>query len=122
MLTAAELAEMRSLQNEAMASTCVVMRAALASDGMGGSTDTWVAAGTVSCRVMPASQRGQSTGREQVTADRITEIVTWVVPLPHDTDVVTKDRIVESGRTFEVVLVNAAKEVTALRVGCIEVK
>lgn len=117
MLTAAELAEMRSVQVLAQASTCVITRRTLASDGMGGFTETWVAAGTVSGRVWPA----QESGAERLIADRITEADAWIITLPHGTDVVAKDRIVESSRTFEVISAIAHTWETARRVVAVEV-
>ena len=117
MLTAAELAEMRSVQVEAMAGTCVITRRTLASDGMGGFTETWAAAGTVTGRVWPATE----SGAERLIADRITEADAWIITVPQGTDVVAKDRIVESGRTFEVVSAIAHTWETARRVVCVEV-
>lgn len=117
MLTAAELAAMRSVQVEAMAGTCVITRRTLASDGMGGFTETWAAAGTVTGRVWPA----QESGAERLIADRITEADAWIITVPQGTDVVAKDRITESGRTFEVVSAIAHTWETARRVVAVEV-
>ena len=117
MLTAAEVAEMRSTQVLAQAGTCVITRGALTADGMGGFTQTWSAAGTVSCRVMPATE----SGAERLISDRITEADAWVITVPQGTDVVAKDRIAESGRTFEVVAPLPHTWETALRVVCVEI-
>lgn len=117
MLTAAELAEMRSTQEQAMPGTCVISRKTLASDGMGGFTEAWAAAGTVIGRVWPATE----SGAERLIAERITEADAWIVTLPHGTDVVAKDRITESGRTFEVISGIAHTWETARRVVCVEV-
>lgn len=117
MLTAAELAEMRSTQEEAMPGTCVISRKTLASDGMGGFTETWAAAGTVTGRVWPATE----SGAERLIADRITEADAWVITLPHGTDVVAKDRIVEGSRTFDVIAPLPHDWITAKRVVCVEI-
>lgn len=117
MLTTAELTEMRSVQVQAQAGTCVITRGTLTADGMGGYTQTWSAAGTVSCRVMPATE----SGAERLIADRITEADAWVITVPQGTDVVAKDRISESGRTFEVVTAIAHTWETARRVVCVEI-
>lgn len=117
MLTAAELAEMRSVQDEAMAASCVISRKTLVSDGMGGFTETWAASGTVSCRVWPAGE----SGAERLVADRITEDDVWVITLPYATDVVAKDRITADGRTWEVVNPIAHTWETARRVVAVEV-
>ena len=117
MLTAAELADMRSVQAQAMAGTAVVSRKTLTADGMGGFTETWSAAGTVSCRVWPARE----SGAESLIADRITEADAWVITVPYATDVTAKDRIVADGRTFEVVSAIAHTWETARRVVAVEV-
>lgn len=117
MLSAAELAEMRSVQALAQAGTAVITRRTLASDGMGGFTETWAAAGTVTCRVWPASE----SGAESLIAERITEGDAWILTLPYATDVLAKDRIAADGRTFEVVAPIAHTWETARRVVCVEV-
>lgn len=117
MLTAAEIAEMKSVQNQAMAGTCVINRRTLASDGAGGYTETWAAVGTVAGRVWPARE----SGAERLIADRITEADAWVITVPQGTDVLAKDRIVEGGRTFEVMTAIVHTWETARRVVCVEV-
>lgn len=117
MLTAAEIAEMRSVQVLAQAATCVITRRSLSSDGMGGFTETWAGVGTVTGRVWPATE----SGAERLIADRITEEDAWVITVPQGTDVVAKDRITESGRTFEVVTAIVHTWETARRVVCVEV-
>lgn len=117
MLTAAELADMRSVQVLAQAGTCVITRGTLTSDGMGGFTQSWAAVGTVTGRVWPSTE----SGAERLIADRITEADAWIITVPQGTDVVAKDRITESGRTFEVVSAIAHTWETARRVVCVEV-
>ncbi len=68
-------------------------------------------------RVWPA----QESGAERLIADRITEADAWVITLPQGTDVVAKDRITESGRTFEVVTAIAAVVGNRAACGCVEV-
>ena len=117
MLTAAVLAEVRSVQVLAQAGTCVITRGALTADGMGGYTQTWSAVGTVTGRVWPARE----SGAERLIADRITEADAWVITVPQGTNVVAKDRISESSRTFEVVAPLPHTWETARRVVCVEV-
>ena len=117
MLTAAELADMRTVQAQAMAGTAVISRKTLASDGMGGFTETWAASGTVTCRVWPATE----SGAESLIADRITESDAWVITVPYATDITAKDRVVADGRTFEVVSAIAHTWETARRVVATEV-
>lgn len=117
MLTAAEIAEMRSVQVLAQAGTCVITRGAMTADAMGGYTQTWSAVGTVTGRVWPARE----SGAERLIADHITETDAWVITVPQGTDVVAKDRITESSRTFEVVTAIVHTWETARRVVCVEV-
>lgn len=117
MLSAAELADMRTVQAEAMAGTAVISRKTLTTDGMGGFTETWAASGTVTCRVWPATE----SGAESLIADRITESDAWVITVPYATDVTAKDRVVADGRTFEVVSAIAHTWETARRVVAVEV-
>jgi SPP1 family predicted phage head-tail adaptor len=117
MLSAAELADMRTVQAQAMTGTCVISRKTLIADGMGGYTETWAAAGTVSGRVWPASE----SGAESLIADRITESDAWVITVPYATDITAKDRVVADGRTFEVVSAIAHTWETARRVVATEV-
>lgn len=117
MLSVAELAEMRTVQGLAQAGTAVISRKTLTADGMGGFTETWAAAGTVSCRVWPATE----SGAESLLADRITESDAWVITLPYATDITAKDRIVADGRTFEVVSAIAHTWETARRVVATEI-
>ena len=117
MLTAAELADMRTVQAQAQAGTAVISRKTLTADGMGGFTETWAAAGTVTCRVWPASE----SGAESLIADRITESDAWVITVPYATDITAKDRVVADGRTFEVVTAIAHTWETARRVVAVEV-
>lgn len=117
MLSAAELAEMRSVQALAQAGTAVISRKTLTADGMGGFTETWAASGTVTCRVWPARE----SGAESLIADRITESDAWVITVPYATDVAAEDRVVADGRTFEVVTAIAHTWETARRVVCVEI-
>ena len=134
MLSAAEIAAMRSVQNEALPGTAVISRYGIdrgygedgygagvygdGDDGMGGIIETWGTIGTVDCRL--ASQEFQP--REDDVASQLQDVDLWIVTLPYNTDVQARDRIVTDGRTFEVnsVLAHGDWE-TARRVWCAEV-
>jgi head-tail adaptor len=102
LLSASEIADMRSTQNDTMPDTMVVWRYTTASDGMGGLTETWAAVGTVTGRVAPAGRAGS----EQIIAERLTASEPWVITVPTGTTVYARDRFVIAGRTFEVEYVN----------------
>ena len=101
LLTAAEIADMRSEQNGTMPDTVVVWRWTSASDGMGGEVETYAAVGTVTGRL----GRVGNMGEESVIADRLTAADPWVITVPQTTTVYERDRLVVGSRTFEVEMV-----------------
>jgi len=112
-LTAAELAAMRTGENEILSSTCVIERATYSADGMGGQVETWAAIGTASCDLYPQSldEREAATGGQVISRSR------WFVTLPTTASVLARDRLLIDARTFEVIFVpNNADHLTALQV------
>lgn len=114
MLTAAELLAMQDVEESVMSSTAVIERYTLTPDGMGGRTEAWAAVGTVSCDLWPVNQRGD---RESVrNAAQPMSKADWYITVPFNTTITAKDRIVISGRSFEVTFVpNKQSWSTALR-------
>lgn len=115
MLSATEVAAMRTIQGEALPDTCSRERVTLTADGTGGhtqKTDTQ----SYACRVAPTS------GRDLEIAARLTSAVTFTVTLPWDADVISEDALLIGGRRLEVIapLVGGAWQ-TALRVLAVEV-
>lgn len=104
MLTAAELTAMRAVQIAALPGTAVIERATLASDGMGGFDASWAAVGTVAARLYPREVRAiaesAAGGAAVISTSR------WFVTLPVGSTVTAKDRLVISGRSWEVLSVN----------------
>ena len=98
LLSATEIADMRTEQNNTMPDTVVVWRWTAASDGMGGNVETYAAVGTVSGRL----GRVGSMGAERVIAERLTAADPWVVTVPTTTTVYERDRLVVGTRTFQV--------------------
>lgn len=116
LITNTEIAWMRGVQVQAQPGTAVIQRATLASDGMGGQTETWAAIGTVTARLMPVSP----TQREFVTGSQITTVAKWYVTVPGTATVLASDRIVIGTRLFEVTFVpNNQDYRTALHVECV---
>jgi len=116
MLSATELAAMRSTLNDSLPDTAQVRRKSLTSDGAGGYTESWSTVAAVACRVAPSGQSPQ----ERVIAERLTATAIWTVTLPAGTDVRPADRIVVGSRAFEVVGVLARSYELARRVVCTE--
>lgn len=105
-LSAAEIADMRDTIEDTLPDTCVIQRPTMVSDGQGGKTATWAAAGTVICRLSP---QGANTGDESARADRTSGEEDWIVTFPALTNVNTTDRLVILGSTFEPVALRAVR-------------
>ena len=103
MLTDAELADFRALQRLAMPGSAIIHRATLASDGMGGQTETWPAIGTVAARLYPT--QGYS-GNERMMGAQDMSITDWWLTLPFDADITAADVVKVDGRVFRVQEVN----------------
>lgn len=99
LLTASELASMRSVTASALPDTCVIQTQAWASDGGGGGSQTWTTSGTLACRIAPAGGHGAGEGE---TGDRISADSEYVVTLPSDTSLTTNARLLTGGGTFNV--------------------
>lgn len=99
LLSAAELASMRSTLNRTLPDTATIQRDVVGSDGSGGQTVTSITTtGAFACRVAVAA------GREEVIAGKLDAVGTWTITLPALTDIAAGDRIVIGSRTFEVSL------------------
>lgn len=113
MISTSDLAAMRSLQEQTMSEEALVKRRTLASDGAGGTTETWATAATVDCRIAPM------TGRDlAMLGGRVVEGATMRVTLPALTDVRTTDRLYVGSRQFEVLAVAGHSWETARVVVC----
>ncbi|RLG78457.1 MAG: hypothetical protein DRO14_00540 [Thermoprotei archaeon] len=113
MLTEAEILSMRSVQEEALPSTCTIKRKSLTSDGAGGYTEAWsVIATDVACRIASARRP-----EERVIAEQMQGKTVWVLTLEADEDISAQDRVELSGSTYEVVgMVSGGAWATARRV------
>ena len=99
MLTDDELASMRSTLNDSLPGTAIVQTSSWVSDGGGGGTTSWVAAGTYECRVTPTG------GLEQDRGDRVQPESEFIFTLPANTAVNEDAQIVYSGGTYDVVAI-----------------
>ena len=102
MLDANQLASMRSTWNSSLPDSGTILRRTEVSDGAGGYTVTWPAAGTAACRV----GAGQS-GVEMVVDGRLTPVTVWPVHFAAVTDIRASDRVATGGNTYEVAPANA---------------
>lgn len=99
MLSPADLASMRATAEQALPGTAVIHSGTLTSDGGGGYSESFAAAGTVSCRVAPIS------GAEREEGGRISADSEYVITLPAETAVETDDQIQVAGITYNVTAV-----------------
>jgi head-tail adaptor len=94
---------LRDIQSSYLPDTCVIQRATETSTG-DGTSQSWADLATVACRVSPlASSASEGMGG----AAALAAVSLWTIWLPALTDVTVEDRIVYSGRTFEVARVGA---------------
>ena len=99
MLTTADLTAMQTTAGSALPDSCVIQTQAWNSDGGGGGTTVWSAAGTVDCRLAPmGATEGETGGRISADAE-------FMVTMPHDAAVTTNSRLLVSGGTFHVAAV-----------------
>jgi head-tail adaptor len=79
-----------------MPDTAVVYTQAWASDGGGGGSLAWTAAGTTPCRVAPLG------GDERLYGGRISPDADAIITLRHDATITTNSRLVANGGTYNV--------------------
>ena len=103
MLTDAELADFRAQQRLAMPGSAVVYRMSLASDGMGGQTETPGVVGTVAARLYPT--QGYSSN-ERMAGNQDISFTQWWLTAPWDADITAADLVKIDGRVFRVREVN----------------
>lgn len=118
MLTAAELASMRTTQEEAMPDTCTLKRPTWTIAGNNAKTPgVPTTIGTYACLVSVATQSWQ-----RIVGGSYGDVPQFVFALPYGTDVRTTDHIVYDGERYEVVglLANNAW-MTAVRAVCVRV-
>ncbi len=97
-LSATQLADMRATVAATFVESCDIQRvSAPVSDGRGGRTGAPATVVTVACRIGPAA-----SGGEIPVIERLQSSNGFMITMPAATDVRMGDRIVSSGRTFEV--------------------
>jgi SPP1 family predicted phage head-tail adaptor len=97
MMDARELAQVRSdVEAVALPDTAVLSSLVQVSDGEGGLIDTWTAYGTVPCRLDNLS------GSRKPIADAIQAFNSWILTVPHNTDIGPDTRVFVNDYTFSV--------------------
>lgn len=99
-LSANDLTAIKATQNDALPDTCTISRRTLASDGMGGYTETWASLATgVACRLAAALYRPE----ERSVAEKFAGQTLWTLTLPAGQAITSQDRVVIGSTTYEVV-------------------
>lgn len=109
MLSTAMRDRLRTQAERSMPTVITIQRFTTASDGEGGTTQTWTTLETTIGRIGNSDQRFP---REQVEGGQLTGEMIWTVAMPAETVIGVKDRIVALGVTYQVtgVLMNASYE------------
>lgn len=95
---------MRGLQGQALPGSAIIQRGSATPDGMGGQTVTWAAVGTATARLYV--QNSRAVAEDTRNGAQVISVTRWYVTMPVGTDVTAADRLVVSGRLFEVTEVN----------------
>jgi len=112
-LSSAELAAMRLVEQAAMSGTAVIRRPTNTPDGTGSYIESLAAIGTVPCDVWAVSQRLS----EGVGGGQILSRGDWYITVPYGTDVKATDVIDVGNKSFEVTFVpNGSTWQAAVRV------
>jgi head-tail adaptor len=99
-LNGGTITTLRGLSWLALSDSGRVGAGTMVGDTGGGATTTWTYGGTIPCRVDPLS------GRELLTAGRISDRSTHLITVPPGTGVTTSNRFAVTGRgTFEITAV-----------------
>jgi len=119
MLSSVEILSMRAAQETAMQESCTVTSGSVVDDGLGGFSTTFVTSGSCVCRLGVSGLQPQ----EKLMAEKLNVVLPYVVTVPVGTAIEEGERLIISGRTYEVkaVLQGGLWE-TALRVMCAVVK
>ena len=95
---------MRATVEDSLAGTAIVKTRTWVSDGGGGGTTVYIAAGTLDCRVAPFSP-----ANEKVAGERLNPDTEYVFTFAFDTAVLPDSLITYDGRNFAVTAVRAPR-------------
>lgn len=104
MLSAAEIADMRAVQGEALPDACEVQRSVRATNAIGEVTVSWeTVASDVACRLAKSQQQARQTA----LAQQQTVISPWILTTATTVDLRNGDRVIVASVTYEIVDVTA---------------
>jgi len=97
-LTTAMLAQMRAQIEATLGATVVIQTVSTTSDGAGGFSETWTAAGTVAGRFDPLPNASQIA--RTALAEGLKDI--YILTMPYNAPISAASRVVANGETYEV--------------------
>lgn len=116
LLTEADLAAMRAVQNEALPDACTRTRTPLVTDGMGGQKAGTADTESYACRL---SNRGVPSQYQAMGAALGQQL--WIVTLAHNADVVAEDVLTIGAQSMRVLgIASGGQWETATRAVCVE--
>jgi head-tail adaptor len=104
LLTAGDLASMRTTLNQSLPGTAVIQTSSLTPDGMGGGTTAWTASGTVACRLA-----SMASSDEREVGDRISPDADWILTIPANTTITRNSRVTTGGVNYQVCAMRAPR-------------
>lgn len=108
MLSSTELTAMRATAATALPDTATINRATLASDGMGGDTETWATVDTSSCRLDPPGNARLDQWQEKIMNRAV-----FILNLEEGTDIQSGDQATVNTKVYEVLgLMTGSWEIT----------
>jgi head-tail adaptor len=120
MLTAGEIAQMRSVIDDALPGTAIISRRTLTTDSQGGSEEAWANIGTVSCRWSPIASIASDVELDQ--SARVAALKERVVTVPANTTVNQTDRLSIGGTVHAITGIAAPRDwELSRRISCVEV-
>lgn len=99
--TTNELAEIRTIANQALPDIAIVHRQSLTDDLSGGKLAIWTPAESVACRLSAVNV--STRARDAVIGGRIDPAEGWIVSLPVETSINESDRLEINSTLYEVI-------------------
>ncbi len=103
LLSASELADIRSATETLFPQSCIISALTEVSDGQGGYTQSWVASGTVDCRLIAKA------GGERMLAGQIAATGSYMLTVPHDAAISVDNRATIDGVNYRVLFIDNVK-------------
>jgi hypothetical protein len=116
MLSAEELAHMRTGTGLLMPDTCNILSVTQTADGFGGITQTWGTVVTVACRldIVPTQHD------EQVNGSSLRNFQETVLSIPFSTSIAVTNRVEHGGYTYNVLATNVDQSWIAVKRATLE--